>query len=196
MRYRDGSRDRRCCIAKPARQRAKSHNELGSGTVEARGVTLPDVIVPPPLKPLLSARIPEQPIPMASVPSSVTAPVDANALPHESVTLVRTKMLVLARIFPWNVEFGPRVADADSYPRRPYAVSKVAAHWYAVNYREAYGLFISNGILFNHESERRGETFVTRKITRALGRVRERCTGHAPFAAPDAGSRSRQHPAA
>ena len=58
------------------------------------------------------------------------------------------------------------------YPRSPYAVSKVAAHWYAVNYREAYGLFISNGILFNHESERRGETFVTRKITRALARIK------------------------
>lgn len=58
------------------------------------------------------------------------------------------------------------------YPRSPYAVSKVAAHWYCINYREAYGLFISNGILFNHESPRRGETFVTRKITRAVGRIR------------------------
>src|SRR3984893_18136764 len=58
------------------------------------------------------------------------------------------------------------------YPRSPYAVSKVAAHWYCVNYREAYGLFICNGILFNHESPRRGETFVTRKITRALGRIK------------------------
>jgi GDPmannose 4,6-dehydratase len=58
------------------------------------------------------------------------------------------------------------------YPRSPYAVSKVAAHWYAVNQREAYNLFISNGILFNHESPRRGETFVTRKITRALGRIK------------------------
>jgi len=58
------------------------------------------------------------------------------------------------------------------YPRSPYAASKVAAHWYAVNYREAYRLFICNGILFNHESERRGETFVTRKITRALGRIK------------------------
>src|SRR6266700_4055252 len=57
-------------------------------------------------------------------------------------------------------------------PRSPYAASKVAAHWYAVNYREAYRLFICNGILFNHESERRGETFVTRKITRALGRIK------------------------
>ena len=58
------------------------------------------------------------------------------------------------------------------YPRSPYAVSKVAAHWYGVNYREAYNLFISNGILFNHESPRRGETFVTRKITRAIGRIK------------------------
>src|ERR1700730_8727911 len=57
------------------------------------------------------------------------------------------------------------------YPRSPYGVSKVAAHWFAVNYREAYGLFICNGILFNHESPRRGETFVTRKITRAVGRI-------------------------
>ncbi len=58
------------------------------------------------------------------------------------------------------------------HPCSPYAASKAAAHWYAVNYRESYGLFITNGILFNHESERRGETFVTRKITRALGRIK------------------------
>lgn len=58
------------------------------------------------------------------------------------------------------------------HPRSPYAVSKVAAHWYAVNYRESYGLFIANGILFNHESPRRGETFVTRKITRSVGRIK------------------------
>jgi GDPmannose 4,6-dehydratase len=57
-------------------------------------------------------------------------------------------------------------------PRSPYAVSKVAAHWYAVNYRDAYGLFVCNGILFNHESPQRGETFVTRKITRAIGRIK------------------------
>jgi len=59
------------------------------------------------------------------------------------------------------------------YPRSPYGVSKLAAHWYAVNYREAYGLFVCNGILFNHESPRRGETFVTRKVTRAAGRIAE-----------------------
>jgi GDPmannose 4,6-dehydratase len=57
-------------------------------------------------------------------------------------------------------------------PQSPYAVSKVAAHWHCVNYREAYGLFISNGILFNHESPHRGETFVTRKITRSLTRIK------------------------
>jgi len=65
----------------------------------------------------------------------------------------------------------PQSEATPFYPRSPYAVSKVAAHWYAVNYREAYGLFVSNGILFNHESPRRGETFVTRKITRALARI-------------------------
>jgi GDPmannose 4,6-dehydratase len=57
-------------------------------------------------------------------------------------------------------------------PRSPYAVAKVAAFWHVVNYREAYGLHCSNGILFNHESERRGENFVTRKITRAAGRIK------------------------
>lgn len=66
----------------------------------------------------------------------------------------------------------PQRESTPFYPRSPYAASKVAAHWYAVNYREAYGLFICNGILFNHESERRGETFVTRKITRALSRIK------------------------
>jgi GDPmannose 4,6-dehydratase len=58
------------------------------------------------------------------------------------------------------------------HPRSPYGVSKLAAHWYAVNYRESYDLFICNGILFNHESPRRGETFVTRKVTRAAARIK------------------------
>lgn len=58
------------------------------------------------------------------------------------------------------------------HPRSPYAVSKVAAHWYGINFRESYNMFVSNGILFNHESPRRGETFVTRKITRALSRIK------------------------
>lgn len=67
----------------------------------------------------------------------------------------------------------PQSEATPFYPRSPYAVSKVAAHWYAVNYREAYDLFVCNGLLFNHESPRRGETFVTRKITRAVGRIAE-----------------------
>jgi GDPmannose 4,6-dehydratase len=66
----------------------------------------------------------------------------------------------------------PQSEATPFHPRSPYAVSKVAAHWYAVNYRESYGLFVCNGILFNHESPRRGETFVTRKITRAAGRIK------------------------
>jgi GDPmannose 4,6-dehydratase len=66
----------------------------------------------------------------------------------------------------------PQNEQTPFYPRSPYAVAKVAGHWYAINYREAYGMFISNGILFNHESPRRGETFVTRKITRALTRIK------------------------
>ena len=67
----------------------------------------------------------------------------------------------------------PQNESTPFYPRSPYAVSKVAAHWYCVNYREAYGLFVSNGLLFNHESPRRGETFVTRKVTRAASRIKE-----------------------
>jgi GDPmannose 4,6-dehydratase len=67
----------------------------------------------------------------------------------------------------------PQDEETPFHPRSPYAVSKVAAHWFARNYREAYGMFITNGILFNHESPRRGETFVTRKITRAIGRIKE-----------------------
>lgn len=66
----------------------------------------------------------------------------------------------------------PQNEDTPFHPRSPYAVSKLAAHFYAINYREAYGLFAVNGILFNHESPRRGETFVTRKITRALTRIK------------------------
>jgi GDPmannose 4,6-dehydratase len=65
----------------------------------------------------------------------------------------------------------PQGEDTPFHPRSPYAVAKVAAYWITVNYRESYGLFACNGILFNHESPRRGETFVTRKITRALARI-------------------------
>jgi GDPmannose 4,6-dehydratase len=65
----------------------------------------------------------------------------------------------------------PQSEGTPFHPRSPYAVAKVAAFWITVNYRESYGMFAANGILFNHESERRGETFVTRKITRALARI-------------------------
>jgi GDPmannose 4,6-dehydratase len=66
----------------------------------------------------------------------------------------------------------PQSEATPFYPRSPYAAAKVYAYWQTVNYREAYGLFACNGILFNHESERRGETFVTRKITRAATRIK------------------------
>jgi GDPmannose 4,6-dehydratase len=65
----------------------------------------------------------------------------------------------------------PQKETTPFYPRSPYAVAKLYAYWIAVNYREAYGLYACNGILFNHESPRRGETFVTRKITRGLANI-------------------------
>ena len=65
----------------------------------------------------------------------------------------------------------PQNENTPFYPRSPYAVAKLYAYWISVNYREAYGIFASNGILFNHESPLRGETFVTRKITRAVSRI-------------------------
>jgi GDPmannose 4,6-dehydratase len=65
----------------------------------------------------------------------------------------------------------PQNEETPFHPRSPYGSAKVFAHNSAVNYRESYGMFISNGILFNHESERRGENFVTRKITKAIGRI-------------------------
>ncbi|MDP3920766.1 MAG: GDP-mannose 4,6-dehydratase [Candidatus Omnitrophota bacterium] len=67
----------------------------------------------------------------------------------------------------------PQNEQSPFHPRSPYAVSKVAAYWIMVNYRESYGMFASNGILFNHESPRRGETFITRKITRAVARIKK-----------------------
>src|SRR4030088_2148394 len=66
----------------------------------------------------------------------------------------------------------PQKETTPFYPRSPYAVAKLYAYWITVNYREAYGIYASNGILFNHESPLRGETFVTRKITRALARIK------------------------
>jgi GDPmannose 4,6-dehydratase len=69
------------------------------------------------------------------------------------------------------VQETPQRETTPFYPRSPYAVSKLYAYWITVNYREAYGMYACNGILFNHESPMRGETFVTRKITRALARI-------------------------
>ena len=71
-----------------------------------------------------------------------------------------------------NVQEIPQTETTPFYPRSPYGVAKVYAYWMCVNYREAYGIFASNGILFNHESPIRGETFVTRKITRAAARIK------------------------
>ena len=65
----------------------------------------------------------------------------------------------------------PQKETTPFYPRSPYAAAKLYAYWITVNYREAYGMYACNGILFNHESPRRGETFVTRKITRALSNI-------------------------
>jgi GDPmannose 4,6-dehydratase len=67
----------------------------------------------------------------------------------------------------------PQSENTPFYPRSPYGVAKLYAHWITVNYREAYGMYACSGILFNHESPLRGETFVTRKITRGLARIRE-----------------------
>lgn len=70
-----------------------------------------------------------------------------------------------------KVQETPQTEKTPFYPRSPYAVAKLYSYWIVVNYREAYGMFACNGILFNHESPKRGETFVTRKITRALSRM-------------------------
>ncbi|MFN8243098.1 MAG: GDP-mannose 4,6-dehydratase [Ferruginibacter sp.] len=70
-----------------------------------------------------------------------------------------------------KVQEVPQTEKTPFYPRSPYAVAKVYAYWISVNYREAYNMFVSNGILFNHESPMRGETFVTRKITRGVAKI-------------------------
>ena len=70
-----------------------------------------------------------------------------------------------------KIQESPQKETTPFYPRSPYGVAKLYAYWITVNYREAYGIYACNGILFNHESPRRGETFVTRKITRGLSRI-------------------------
>ena len=71
-----------------------------------------------------------------------------------------------------KVQEVPQRETTPFYPRSPYGAAKVYSYWLTVNYRESYGIFACNGILFNHESPRRGETFVTRKVTRAVGRIK------------------------
>jgi GDPmannose 4,6-dehydratase len=71
-----------------------------------------------------------------------------------------------------KVAVSPQNEQTPFYPRSPYGAAKLYAYWMTVNYREAYGLFAVNGILFNHESPRRGETFVSRKVTRAASRIK------------------------
>ena len=71
------------------------------------------------------------------------------------------------------VQETPQKETTPFYPRSPYGVAKLYAYWITINYRESYGIYACNGILFNHESYRRGETFVTRKITRSLARISE-----------------------
>ena len=116
------------------------------------------------------------------VPTSWGQPV----LTGEFTALGVTKMLEAVRVADWPVRFYqasssemfgkvqevPQTENTPFYPRSPYGVAKVYGHWITVNYREAYGYHASNGILFNHESPIRGETFVTRKITRSLARIK------------------------
>ncbi len=85
---------------------------------------------------------------------------------------VRYYQASTSELFGQAVEF-PQTEKTPFYPRSPYAVAKLYAHWITINYREAYGIYACNGILFNHESPNRGETFVTRKITRGLARIKK-----------------------
>ena len=87
-------------------------------------------------------------------------------------TRVQTKFYNASSSEMFGSAPAPQNEKTPFYPRSPYAVAKLYAHWMTVNYREGYGLFACNGILFNHESPRRGETFVTRKITKAAARIK------------------------
>lgn len=90
---------------------------------------------------------------------------------HESRMPIRFYQAGSSEMFG-KAQVVPQNEATPFYPRSPYAAAKVLAHWITVNYRESYGLFACNGVLFNHESPRRGETFVTRKITRAVARIK------------------------
>lgn len=91
----------------------------------------------------------------------------------ESVKLsgIKTKFYQASSSEMFGSSLPPQNEKSPFYPRSPYAAAKVYSYWMAVNYRDGYNMFASNGILFNHESPRRGETFVTRKITRAVARI-------------------------
>ncbi len=84
---------------------------------------------------------------------------------------IKTKFYQASSSEMFGAALPPQSEKTDFYPRSPYAAAKLYAYWMVVNYREAYGMFACNGILFNHESPRRGETFVTRKITRGLAHM-------------------------
>src|SRR5713226_4100191 len=120
---------------------------------------------------------------MSFVPTSWQQPV----LTGESTALGVTRMLDAIRLVNPKIRFYqasssemfglvqevPQTEKTPFYPRSPYGCAKVFSFWITVNHRESYGLHASNGILFNHESPRRGETFVTRKITRAAAHIKE-----------------------
>ncbi|MFN7020441.1 MAG: GDP-mannose 4,6-dehydratase [Phycisphaerales bacterium] len=91
---------------------------------------------------------------------------------HQHATGRRVRYYQASSSEMYGASPSPQNESTPFRPRSPYAIAKLAAHWATVNVREAYGLHASCGILFNHESPRRGETFVTRKITRAVGRIR------------------------
>ena len=93
---------------------------------------------------------------------------DAHSGPEEKTRFYQASTSELYGL----VQETPQKETTPFYPRSPYAVAKLYAYWITVNYREAYGMYACNGILFNHESPLRGETFVTRKITRALARIK------------------------
>jgi GDPmannose 4,6-dehydratase len=92
---------------------------------------------------------------------------------NESTYQIRYYQASTSEMFGGMPETAPQNEDTPFHPRSPYGAAKLYAHWITINYRESYNMHASCGILFNHESPRRGETFVTRKITRAVGRIKQ-----------------------
>ena len=117
--------------------------------------------------------------------SHVKVSFDMPEFTADSTAMGNLRLLEAIRHADWPIRFyqagssemfgkvaeSPQSETTPFYPRSPYAVAKVFAHWMTIQYREAYGLFASNGILFNHESPRRGATFVTRKVTRGIASI-------------------------